>query len=419
VAAAAETYDEQQRRLRQEQGIDDDGEPDFNPEDLRIPDINPEIYKDVEPILFQGFVTVAATINDVTFVFKSLNHHEFGWLAMMNDLKSGDAEAARRYSNMFLAYGVFAADGVNVLKDRDESVAELMGFFAALPKDAKQKVVRHLSEINRRANRAVLLVEPYIMENKSKLRWAQVKGLDLSATAVTGFEGTASLGLNWGQLTWRALNHFEDLRENSEREWENAKFIASSMAGKGMSKVYSSDRRRRQSERDEKIERREKVIRFALFNESLEAKSQGDRIVARTVAELTDQLEKDLTGEKDWHDRVIADHEGRIRQDMDRRAEEIRRARDAHLREFGDRPVIAGTDIRGLSKRDVEERMRARQTRLEESLEARLRHPELTDPKYEEFASKWLQKPIVRNAPSVMPVQSAPRPRTNPFKRDS
>ncbi len=419
MAAAADTYEEQQRRLRQDQGLDEEGNVDFNPEDFRIPDINPEIYKDVEPVLFQGFVTLAASINDVTFVFKSLNHHEFGWLSMMNDLKGGDAIAMRRYSNMFLACGVFAADGLNILKDRDENIPTLMSFFEGLPKDAKQKVVRHLSEINRRANRAVLLVEPYVMENKSRLRWAQVKGLDLSATAVTGFEGTAALGLNWGQLTWRALNHFEDLKENSEREWENAKFIASSMAGKGMSKIYSSDRRRRQTERDEKVERREKVIRFALFNESMDAVSDGDRIVARTVAELTDQLEKDLKGEKDWHDRVVADHESRILNDMERRADDRRRARDAHIREFGDRPVIAGTDIRGLSRKDVDERMRERQTRMDESFAARAKHPELTDPKYSEFANKWLQKPIVRNAPSVMPVPSTQRPRSTPFKRDS
>lgn len=418
MAAAAETYDEQQRRLRQEQGIDEEGPADFNPEDLRIPDVNPDIYKDVEPVLFQGFVTLAASINGVMFVFKSLNHHEFEWLSMTNDLK-GDAASMRRYSSMFLAYGVFAADGLNVLKDRDENIPVLMEFFEALPKDAKQKVVRHLSEINRRANRAVLLVEPYVMETKSRLRWAQVKGLDLSATAVTGFEGTPALGLNWGQLTWRALNHFEDLKENSEREWENAKFVASSMAGKGMSKIYSSDRRRRQTERDEKVERREKVIRFALFNESMDAKSDGDHIVARTVAELTDQLERDLKGEMDWHDRVIADHANRIQEDMARRAEERRRARDAHIREFGDRPVIAGTNIQGLTKKDVEARMRDRRTQLDENFAARARHPELTDPKYEEFATKWLQKPIVRNAPSVMPVQSTQRHRGTPFKRDS
>jgi hypothetical protein len=419
VSTAADRYDEQQQRLRKEEGLEGEEGSDFNPDDLRLPEVNPEIYKDVEPILFQGFLTVAATINDVTFVFKSLNHHEFEWLAMMNDLRSGDASVMRHHSNMFLAYGVFAADGVNILKDRDESVAELIDFFEGLPRDAKQKVIRHLSEINRRANRAVILVEPYMLENKSRLRWAQVRGLDLSTTAVTGFEGTSTLGLNWGQLTWRALNHFEDLRENSEREWENAKFIASSMAGKGMGKIYGADRRRRQTERDEKVERREKVIRFALLNEALETKNQGDQIVARTVAELTDQLERDLKGEKDWHDRVIADHEGRIRGDMERRTEEIHRARAAHIEQFGNRPIIAGTDIHGLSKKQVEERMRARQTRMDESLAARTRHPELTDPKYEEFADKWLQKPIVTNAPSVMPVQSSQRPRPTPFKRDA
>lgn len=418
MATAANDYDDQQQRLRKERGLDE-GEPDFNTEDLRIPEVNPEIYRDVEPMLFHGFLTAAATINDVTFVFKSLNHHEFEWLALMNDLKRADPAAMRRYSDMFLAYGVFAADGINILKDRDDNVRQLIDFFGGLPRDAKQKVVRHLSEINRRANRAVILVEPYLMENRSRLRWAQVRGLDLSTTAVTGFEGSASLGLNWGQLTWRALNHFEDLKENSEREWENAKFIASSMAGKGMSKVYSADKRRRQTDRDERVERREKVIRLALLNEDLEVKHQGNSIVARTVAELADQLEKDLKGEKDWHDRVIADHESRLRDDMQRKADVVHRARAAHIQEFGDRAILAGTDIRGLSRKDVEDRLRSREGQREENMATRVKHPELTDPKYEDFADKWLQKPIVVNAPSVMPIQSSPRPRSSPFKRDA
>lgn len=422
MSSASEDYEGQQQRLREQNGYaEDDTDLEIRLEDFQVPEVNPEVYKDIEPILFRGFLTVTAVVNDVTFVFKSLNHHEFEWLSMTHNLRSDDAASVQRYYSMFLAYGVALVDGVNVLKDREEQLEELATFFSAMSKTVQQKVVRHLSEINRRANRAVLLVEPYIMEGRSRMRWVQVKGLDLSATAVTGFEGTQSLGLNWGQLTWRALNNLEDLRENAEREWENAKFVASAMAGKGMQRVYNSDKRRRQDAKNEQVERREKIIRLALLNEPLdESKPQGHVVIARTVAELTDQLEKDLKGEQDWHDRVIEDHENRVRNNMAEREQAIHEARAAHIREFGDRPVISDTSLTGLSMAEVQKRLRERRAQLVESLSAQTRHPEFTDPKYADFSQKWLQQqPIVRNAPSVMPTTQPPRAKATPFRRDS
>jgi hypothetical protein len=416
MANASAEYEAEQQRLRDQAGLDEEGL--GNLEDFQVPEVNPEVYKDVEPILFRGFLTTAATVNGVTFVFKSLNHHEFEWLSLSHDLGTHSSTSIQRYYSMFLAYGVAMVDGVNVLKARDEKLADLADFFGSLPKGPQQRAIRQMSEINRRANRAVVLVEPYVMENRSRMRWVQVKGLDLSATAITGFEGSQTLGLNWGQLTWRALNHLEDQRENAEREWENAKFVASAMAGKGMQKIYSADKRRRQEARTEQVERREKVLRYALLNEPIEdQKQQGNVIVARSVAELTAQLERDLKGEKDWHDRVIEEHENRVRSNLDQRARSVAEARAAHVHEFGDRPIITGTDISGLSSADVQRRLRERQARVAESLAAQARHPELTDPKYGEFSDKWLQQPIVRNAPSVMPAQTRARSTATPFRR--
>lgn len=412
-----EAYQAQQRQLREQQGYEDESDSDHL-ENFELPEVNPEVYKDVEPILLRGFLTVSAVINDVPFVFKSLNHHEFEWLSLTQNPQLGGTTSAQRYYSMFLAYGVVLADGVNVLKNRDEKLGELADFFGSLSKAAHQKVVRHSSEINRRANRAVLLVEPYIMEHKSRLRWLQLRGLDLSTTAVTGFEGSQCLGLNWGQLTWRALNHLEDLKENAEREWENAKFVASSMAGKGMQRIYSADRKRRQEAKTEAVQRREKLLRFALLNEPLEEQKQlGNVVVARTVGELTDQLEHDLKGEKDWHDQVIEDHESRIRNDLQKRTQAIHDARAAHISEFGDRAVIVGTDTTGLSRAEVQKRIAERRLQLAESLAGGAQHPEFTDPKYGDFSKKWLQQPIARNPPSVMPTESRPRSRATPFRR--
>lgn len=404
-------YATEQQKLREKYGLDED---DNLPENVLVPDVNPEVYKDVEPLLFQGFVTTSATIQGLSFVFKSLNHHEFGRMNMI--LKPVDPLGYHKYHSLFLAYGVLFVDGVNVLKNRDDQLQDLSNFFENVHKEVRQKVILHLSELNRRATRAVILTEAYSIESRSRLRWTQVRGLDLTSTSVTGFEGTTTLGLNWGQLTWRALNNIEDSKEVAEREWENAKFVASSMAGKGMSRIYSQDKRRRRGELEERVARRERLIRYALLNEPLEGAPRGPVKVARTVGELVAQMERDLSGEQDWHDKVIEAHERRLQDSYDDRMSQVQMARERHLEEFGDHAIIASTDVRqGLTPQEVKKRLQERQSTIAASLEAKQKFIELTDPKMAQFSQKWRQKSSSELPRNVIPAQDPQRQKSRPF----
>lgn len=383
-----ERYEAEQQALRDKHGIGVEEDEDFHV-DLRSAEVNPEIFKDVEPLLFKGFVYMPATINGVRFVFKSLNQHEMETLRFMG---SGlTPKELNDHYNRFLAYGVLMVDGVNALADRDETLPELSAFFHDMEDRARREVIFHLSEINRRATRAVILTEAYCMEPVSRHRWAQTRGMDLMSPSITGVPGTADLGLNWGQLAWRALNYFEDLRDQNEREWENAKFVASSMAGKGMNRVHSQDKRRRSQEHTDRQDRRDKVIRFALLNESLESGSGGNATVkvARTVKELADQLEKDLKGEKDWHDRIVDDHERRARDHRERQLQNIRQKFADHEAEFGSARVVGGTHLKGLSADEVAYRKSRQRQIAAQRLAAQQTLPELHDPKAAEFIDKW------------------------------
>lgn len=383
-------YEMEQARLRQEYDTGET-EDDIHIEVAKEPEVNPEVFRDVEPILFRGFLCVTAEINEVPFVFKSLNHHEFERLHLIGGLQN-TPKSVQRFYNTFLAYGVLMVDGHNVLADRQRWIPELSDMFASLPEAARKQVIRYLSDVNRRASRAVTLTEAYAMESQSRLRWAQYNGLDLSSPAVTGFDGTPSLGLNWGQLMWRALNHFEDLKEKAEREWENAKFVASAMAGKGISKIYSQDRDRRKKEREERLERRDRILRFALLGESLEGPSKGyaQMKVARTVEELEDQLRKDLKGEKDWHDMVVEDYERQIREQYEQRMSHVRGMQQAFVEQHGDRQIVSRTRMEGLTKEEVERLVEERRQRSADRLATLAEYPEIHDPKAEGLMTKWL-----------------------------
>lgn len=383
-----QSYEKEQAKLRKQHGDEDE----LHIEAPKPPEINPDIIKDVEPLLFRGFLYLPAEINGVSFVFKSLNHHEFELLSLTSNPE--DRRGVRKFYDLFLAYGVLMIDGINILPERDRWIPELAQTFGALDENARRKVIRHLSEINRRASRAVTLTEVYCMESQSRLRWSQYQKIDLTSSAVTGFSGTQNLGMNWAQLTWRAVNYFEDMHETAEREWENTKFVASAFAGsKGLSAVNSQDKQRREKDQNARISRRDEILRVVVLGQIAQ---KDDPIrgapmkVARTVEELASQLEKDLRGEKDWHDTVVEEHERRAQQAYEDRLRQLQEMRESHVQKYGDRPVIGGTDVlEGLTPNEVRERVNRRQQETARRLSTQKAYPEAFDPQMAQFQQKW------------------------------
>lgn len=382
------TYEEQQEALRRK----------YDGADIRIeapkePEVNPEVYRDVGPLIFRGFLTVPAQIGEATFVFKSLNHHEFDFLRLMGVMEKG---TSYKHWDTLLAYNVFMIDGQNVLVDRERYIPRIIEMFDQMDLKPKQRIIRYMSEINRRANNAVLLSECYATENYSRYRWAQLKGVDLCATASTGIPGSQNLGMNWAQLTWRAVNYYDDLHEQNEREWENAKFIGACFAGsKGLQKVNQHDLDRRQKEKDERFARKDKILREVLLGEKQAEKLKqlhGAVLTgAHSVEELASQLEKDLRGEKDWHDQVVEAHTDRIKRNIQGRQEQVRQLATRHEEEFGGKKLIGGTDFSGLSAAEVQERITRRKQLEAQQAAQRIVRPEqlLQDPKSREFMDKW------------------------------
>ena len=419
---AVQAYEVEQAKLKAE----------YDGKDIHVTvpqeaEVNPEVYKDVEPMLFRGFLTVAANINDVHFVFKSLNHHEFDLLRFSGSLK--EDQASDEFWDTFLAYGVFMVAGVNILPEREKWLPKIASTFTAFPKEARTNIIRHVSEVNRRASNAVGLTEAYAMETVSRYRWLQLKGLDLTGTSVSGIDGTHRLGLNWAQQLWRAINHAEDRNEQQEREWENAKFIGSCFAGKGISKVYAQDSDRRRKDKEERQSRKDQILREIILGEKPDPKLlkiPGAVMSApRTTKELAEQLEKDLRGDKDWHDNVIEAHETRVKQQYRQRQAQLEVVAQESAVQFGDRNVIGGADLQGLSPQEVQMRVaRSKQLLAQEAARAQV-HPEVAE-KTQNFLEKWgVIAPDVevevsttdRDISGAVTLPQTTRTPTTPFRR--
>lgn len=408
-----------------------------DPDQIRIPapkdpEVNPAIYRDVESLLFRGFLVLQAEINGVIFTFKSMNHHEFEYIQWISG--SGATMTGRsmeRYYSLFISYGVFTINGQNILPERDRWASEVEKVFSGLPVNARSKIIRFLSELNRRASDAITLTEAYQMERASRFKWAQLRGLNLMSPDCTGIEGSDKLGMNFGQLVWRALNHYEDLSETAEREWDNAKFIGSCFAGKEVRKLYNQDKDRRNKEKEERLKRKDQIIRQVVLRERPEQAGQNGRYVmsvARSVEELASQLEKDLRGEKDWHDEVVAREEERIRSQIRERQQKLQELVENREANEG-RELSGSTQMLGLSAREVQDRiLRQRQLDAQRSA-SRIVHPELMDEKMSNFMAKYGgSDSTYQNGgegtigttdrdPTDVPPLPPPRPRATPFRR--
>lgn len=405
-----------------------------DPDDIRIPapkepEVDPRIYRDVESMLFRGFLVLPASINNVQFVFKSINHKEFEYLQWIaGPVGSDTGKSVDRYYRAFMAYGVFMIDGQNILRDRETWVPQLEEMFTALPVGAKSKIIQYLSEVNQKASDAVVLTEAYQIESYSRYRWQQFKGLDLMSTSCTGISGSSSLGLNYSQLAWRALNQYEDMRDSAEREWDNAKFIGSCFAGKEIRKIYSQDKDRRVKEREERIKRRDQLIRQVILHESPEEiQNQGRYVmqVARTSEELADQLERSLRGEKDWHDEVVAKEEARRREQVLERQQKLKNLYEERVKD-SPHGYSASTRIDGLSKDEVEERIRHKKQLDAQSAASRIVYPEMVDDRIDTFMNKYMSEEdstyqtsgvgTTDRDPSEIRVLPPTRPTATPFR---
>ena len=394
------------------------------------PEVNPIIYRDVESLIFRGFLILPTQINGVDFIFKSINHHEFEYIQWVSGSfgESRTEKAIDRYYSTFLSYCIFMIDGENILPNRAKHIPQLQEFFNSLPPDSKTKVIRNLSEVNNRSSNAVTLTKAYQGERTSRFKWGQYRGLNLMSPASNGIPGSDQLGINYAQLVWRALNYYEDLRENSEREWDNSKFIGSCFAGKGVQKIYTQDKDRRQKEKEDRLKKRDQLIRQVMLREDPEEQkksTRGTMQVARTVDELADQLQKNLRGERDWHDEVVAAEQKRLLDQFNDRKVQLRELAEQREKEHGNLPYMTQSSMEGLTDAEVQQRIAMRKQLTYQRENARMVYPEMLDEKVDTFFEHMGSDDTYqgtrlgttdRDTSSALPIPPA-RPRGTPFGR--
>jgi hypothetical protein len=319
--------------------------------------IDDSVWDELERYIYTGFLHESAHMAGYTFVFKTLNYYETQLINFLKPSRISPIEQRLDFHAIFIAYSIFIADGVNVLHDRPKHIKELIQIIKKIPQGYQNKIVEHLSKLNEQASRLFPLVEVYVHENRSRLRWMQIQNIPIHSSKATGIPGTDHLGMNLCQSTWVALNRLLDIKEAAERDWENAKFIGSCFS-KGVRSVDQKDRAQKDTD-NQKLEDLRMEVLYKYINKIDGEGQAGKRIElpdgrlaevdhefkAQSVDELAEQLSNALSDEKDHHDLVVE----RTLKALERRSETIdQRKREISSgtilnRELGTR-VIGGRD---------------------------------------------------------------------------
>jgi hypothetical protein len=279
------------------------------------------VWDDLEAYLFKGFLHSSASMQESHFVFKTLNHLEFEMIDFMRPKKKA-MDNRLHFQASFIAHSIFMVDGENMLLERPKHIRRLIKIIQKIPASHQKEILSNLEILSQNAQRLYPLVEVYAHEDRSRLKWLQIKNMPIHSSAATGVPGSEELGMNHCQATWVALNQMMDFRDESERDWNYAKFIGSCFNGKGVRSVDQQDKAQKDIDRQKLDEQRMKILHRYL--NKIDGEEEDDipdvvtlpdgrkakvdkKFQAESYEELADQLSSALSEEKDYHDLVIED----------------------------------------------------------------------------------------------------------------
>jgi len=271
-------------------------------------------YKDLEDLLFLGFIPYQARIGDIDFVFKSVSDLEYRKTSLMSGVKDDPLYNSKFHHN-YLYHSIFMVNGVSILNTRENDYPEIVSLTKGSPSHLIRMIFDILDNLAERVSACVNLVEPYVYENESRYHWLSKRNTVLNSYEHTGIMGTETLGLNQFQKYWSVLNIREDDKESFEEKYSLAKFLASFTDPKAVRKMEAQDKQKKEEE--EKKRERIKII-------GTEAEKEKYMDPTASREGIIEELEKQMRGERDDHDKAIEAHERRMRANMLKQMQELK-----------------------------------------------------------------------------------------------
>jgi len=299
-------------------------------------------YKDLEDLLYIGFLPYQTKIGNVDFVFKSVSDSEYRKVKLMSGIKE-DIKYTSKFHYNYLYHSIYMINGISVIEKREQAYTDLISIFKGYPSFLLKSIFNILDDLTSRLDKCVKLVEPYSYESESRYAWISKNRIVLNSYLQTGIRGTEELGLNQFQKYWTALNLRDDTADSFNEKYSIAKFIASFTDPKSIKKIDASDK----AKKEEEEKRKERIKAMGTEEEKLryfDPTSTKDGIIS--------ELEKQMRGEKDGHDKAIESHERRLRTNMLAQMQELKKMKDTRSND-----IDLLDEARPISKEEMMERI--------------------------------------------------------------
>jgi len=270
-----------------------------------------EGYQALSDLIFKGFLLTGMEIAGKRLVFKTINEREFRLIKLYSGFEGGKAYM-RRFNTNYIIFSTFLLDDENVLMKREEEYKEVREFFNNVPIILCNIVLNELMELRESAMEAVEFIEGFSYTDRSRRIWRQCDGFP-NSEEFTGVPGTGKMGLNTYQENWVLINKMLDSEEKYNKDFSRSLFVASASNPKGVRSV----RTKFDSNVELTDKRRKRLAKLGSIKKQKWSPKKWSAPVD-TAEELVDELMRQMSGQKDRHDKFIEQHMNKIRE----RAEE-------------------------------------------------------------------------------------------------
>ena len=295
-----------------------------------LPRTTPEqrapLYEDVETLLTTGFLSQPVTVNGTRLALRTLNS---GDIFLLQARSFGGVEADWRA--WFIAASVWMVNGTVVLGEVNAPTA-VYPAIRGLSRSALDKLFSISMTLFDRHNKANKAIEPYSYETESRISWSSY-GRHLPSSHA-GIPGVEAIGTNSVQRIWTFINEVDDQRVKDTTMWEGFKLSVSAQSSKGIKKLDQHDQnvRKQEADRRQMVQDRFYYTQMGFLlpdGTTPDGLSYGMR--TKTVEDLEKEMKDWVTGQQDWHDRVVNEYKTRVTAQYDKEKQD-RAARLAAVR---------------------------------------------------------------------------------------
>ncbi len=302
------------------------------------------LYRDVEELIEHGFLRHTMVFGDTTFVvFRSLMPQDVVRFHSRSSF-SRPTEVLR----WGLAASVWMVDGYELSIDPRENAAYHIyrDWLRDTPRSVIEMMGVVLTGFQNRINRAIRMTESFCYEPYSRSLWRMMG-------RPTDWAGTDNIV----RRLWVAHNLLEDQSKIEERQWTHTQSIVASMSNKASKQILAALKKAEEREKNRRRQVIENAVNWVIRGDQPEEKmsvilngreveiSQSRIKSAQTVEDLEEEMRRVFSGERDFHDEMVAQWSAGIKMRVERQREQ-RRQVILEARRKRDEAVEAGLEER-------------------------------------------------------------------------